>query len=159
MRQPSRFDKETDNEVTATFDLIDANTLPNERIRYVLIATRYKGKWLFCRHASRQSWELPGGKREHGESPFQAAKRELHEETGAKEFSLTPVTAYSIIKSDIRYGILYMADVTALSGSLHHEIAEIRLFDGLPEELRFPDIQPGLFDFAHNFVCRNNLLP
>ncbi|ONI79859.1 DNA mismatch repair protein MutT [Actinosynnema sp. ALI-1.44] len=30
----------------------------------------------------RKQWELPGGMREHGEFPRQAAVRELHEETG-----------------------------------------------------------------------------
>ncbi|MEU9930057.1 NUDIX hydrolase [Streptomyces anulatus] len=35
---------------------------------------------VFDRH--RQSWELPGGKIEDGESPRRAAMRELTEETG-----------------------------------------------------------------------------
>lgn len=154
MEQLSRFSDKT----AATFSIIDTATIPGESIRYVLIAARHKGKWLFCRHASRQSWELPGGKRERGESARQAAERELREETGAERFGLIPVTAYSIIKSDVRHGMLYMAEVTTLNNALHHEIAEVKLSDSLPSKLRFPDIQPGLFAIAQNFVCLDNLL-
>lgn len=154
MEQPSRFS----NEPTATFSMIDAAKIPDESIRYVLIAARHKGKWLFCRHAGRQSWELPGGKREQGESVRQAADRELREETGAEKFSLIPVTAYSIIKSDVRHGMLYMAEVTTLNNALHHEIAEVKSSDRLPDKLRFPDIQPGLFAIVQDFVRLDNLL-
>ncbi|SEQ20750.1 NUDIX domain-containing protein [Lentzea xinjiangensis] len=37
----------------------------------------------------RRQWELPGGMREHGESPHQTAVRELREETGIRGAGLT----------------------------------------------------------------------
>ncbi len=33
-------------------------------IKYAVIAARYQDKWVFCRHKSRSSWEIPGGRRE-----------------------------------------------------------------------------------------------
>jgi 8-oxo-dGTP diphosphatase len=37
----------------------------------------------------RKHWELPGGMREHEETPRQTAVRELHEETGIQAMDLT----------------------------------------------------------------------
>ena len=40
------------------------------------------GRLLLTRLSSRQTWTLPGGGIEHGETPVQAAVREVYEETG-----------------------------------------------------------------------------
>ena len=64
--------------------------VPEEKIRYSIVAARCEGKWLYCRKAGRQTWEMPGGHREAGESPLEAAARELHEETGAVVFIFSP---------------------------------------------------------------------
>ncbi|WP_088825253.1 MULTISPECIES: RNA deprotection pyrophosphohydrolase [Listeria] len=47
-----------------------------------LVIPFYEGKWLFTHHKKR-GIEFPGGKGEHGETPIEAAARELMEETGA----------------------------------------------------------------------------
>jgi 8-oxo-dGTP diphosphatase len=56
------------------------------------------GRVLLAERTSRQVaagfWELPGGKIEPGESPLQAAARELQEETGLVPSGLTPWLSY-----------------------------------------------------------------
>ncbi len=113
-------------------------------LKYAVIIAKYQGKWVFCRHRDRDTLEIPGGHREPGESILEAARRELAEETGASEFTLTPVCAYSFRD----YGMLYCADITALEGGLHHEIGEIELMDGLPDRWTYPLIQPKLMEEA-----------
>ena len=113
-------------------------------LKYAVIIAKYQGKWVFCRHRDRDTLEIPGGHREPGESILEAARRELAEETGASEFTLTTVCVYSFRD----YCMLYCADITALEGGLHHEIREIDLMDGLPDRWTYPLIQPKLMEEA-----------
>ena len=115
--------------------------------KYAVVIARYGGRLLWCRHRDRQTWEIPGGHIEPGESAMEAAARELQEETGATDFTLQPVCWYSAWRADgmpPSCGLLCVADVHAL-GDLHNEIAEVRPFDGVPDALTYPDIQPHLF--------------
>lgn len=69
---------------------------PDERLRFAVILAVHNEKWVFCRHKARQTYELPGGHRETGETVCAAARRELWEETGAREYTLAPVCAYGV---------------------------------------------------------------
>ena len=118
----------------------------NARQKYAVIIAKYDGKLLWCRHRNRDTWEVPGGHIEEGETAIEAAARELQEETGATDFILTPVCWYRLHFTDGRWGsvsLLCVADVHAL-GDLHSEITEVRTFDETPPSLTYPDIQPHL---------------
>ncbi|MCQ4950982.1 NUDIX domain-containing protein, partial [Bittarella massiliensis] len=54
-------------------------------VRFAVVAARHRGRWVLCKHRRRGTLELPGGHREPGENPEQAARRELWEETGATD--------------------------------------------------------------------------
>lgn len=51
--------------------------VPDELLKFAVILTMHNGKWVFCRHRERNTWEIPGGHREDGEDILSTAKREL----------------------------------------------------------------------------------
>ena len=119
-----------------------------EGYRFVVVYPRYRGRWLFTRHRLRDTWETAGGHIEPGEVPLMAAKRELWEETGAVEFDIAPVFDYwAGDDTGSAYGMVFMAEVHVLGEIPECEVsmAEVKLFDGLPEKLTYPGITPVLF--------------
>jgi len=121
--------------------------IADELLKFAVIMARHDSKWVFCRHKERDTYEIPGGHREFGESIDDTAKRELIEETGAIEFDITPVNVYSVtIDGATTYGKLYFAEIFALGLlSSESEIAETYHFTKLPDKLTYPAIQPELF--------------
>lgn len=117
-------------------------------IKFAVIASRYKDKWVFCKHKERSTYEIPGGHREEGETVSEAAIRELTEETGAKEFSIFPVCVYSVQRENEpeSFGMLYYAEITELEDDLHFEIESVHLSEELPSEWTYPLIQPKLIE-------------
>lgn len=123
----------------------DLNTIDDSKLKFAVIVTKYKGKLVYVRHKDRQTWEMPGGHREENESITNAASRELVEETGAKSFNITPICIYSVENNkDKSFGSLSYADVYEFDELPNYEIAEIKLFDKIPENLTYPLIQPYL---------------
>lgn len=120
------------------------------RHKYAVIIARHNGKFLWCRHEARDTWEIPGGHVEEGETAIEAAARELQEETGAEDFTLVPVCWYSAFRASSEphsLGLLCMADVHSL-GEQHSEIAEVQALDAMPSALTYPQIQPYLLEEA-----------
>lgn len=115
------------------------DSVEDKLLKYAVILARTEGKWVFCRHKDRTTWEVPGSHREPGEDILTTARRELWEETGATEFTLRPVCVYSV--GD--YGMLFTADITSFE-PLRFEIEELRITDSLPDSWTYPDIQPKL---------------
>ena len=134
--------------------------ISNELLIFAVIAAKYRDKWIFCRHKEHNTWEMPGGHREIGEDIADTARRELKEETGAVEFNISPVCAYSVTKDgQTTYGKLFFAEITEI-GDLppEMEIGEIILTDGLPLNLTYPDIQPHLFKRASQMQNKRTIL-
>jgi 8-oxo-dGTP diphosphatase len=121
---------------------------PDGVLTYSVISAKFEDKWIFVRHHKRTTWEIAGGHIEKGETSFEAAGRELMEETGAIRFNLNCISTYSVKKDgETGYGRLYLAEVFEL-GPIPDisEIAEITLLDFIPENPTHPDIQPYLFN-------------
>jgi 8-oxo-dGTP diphosphatase len=94
----------------------------------VLIAQRPAGR----HHAGL--WEFPGGKIDHGETPFDALRRELREE----------------LAIDIKSAVRVMTVVEPRpEGDLHLQAWRVLDYDGVPHAIEAPElrwIDPHLFD-------------
>lgn len=133
--------------------IYDKTPISDENIKFSVIAAKYEGKWVFCRRRDRETWEIPGGHREAGETPYDCAKRELWEETGALEFTLEPVTAYGVDAGGSEtYGELFFANITKVGNLPKYEIEETMLSDTLPDSLTYPEIQPRLYDYTQGWL-------
>ena len=108
----------------------------------VVVVCKYNDKWVFSRKKGKTSWEIPGGHIEEGESWLEAAKREMFEETGATDVSITPICVYSISK----YGLLCFGKINKLGPLPDFEIEEIGLFDTIPQELSYPGTHDKMFE-------------
>lgn len=125
-------------------------TVDDALLKFAVIITKSAGKWVFCKHKDRTTYEVPGGHREVGESIDETARRELYEETGATEYELKPICAYSVQKDSGQetFGMLYYAEVTSFEAELYSEIERIILREDLVENWTYPDIQPKLLEEA-----------
>lgn len=122
-------------------------------LKFAVIISVTEGRYVFCKHKERDTWEIPGGHREPGETILDTAKRELYEETGAVDFDIRPICVYSVIAKDNfdgeeSFGMLYYADIRSFERELHSEIERIVITDQLPKAWTYPLIQPELMKEA-----------
>jgi 8-oxo-dGTP diphosphatase len=123
-------------------------------VTYVVIATRYDGGWLFVRHRKRGGYELPAGHPDEGEDSVEAAVRELMEETGALDFTLEPVTYYSVDTGSCKkFGRLFLANVDTLGEITDkNEIEGVKVFRRLPRDMSLPEVMTFLYRTAAGYI-------
>ena len=124
-------------------------------LEFAVIISKSNGKWVFCKHKERDTFEVPGGHRENGEKIEDTAVRELKEETGAVDFNIKPVCVYSVkgktrVNENVAkesFGMLYAAEIFSFE-EIHSEIEKIVLSDDLIRQWTYPLIQPKLISEA-----------
>ena len=125
----------------------------DELLQFAVIAAKYQGRWVLCKHKERSTWEFPGGHREAGETIEAAAVRELYEETGAAEYRMVPVSVYSVTdqaqsgeKQAESFGMLFSAEISRFDQlPPAFEMEKIECFEKPPDNWTYPEIQPLLF--------------
>lgn len=134
-------------------EFCEIGQVDEHKLKFAVIVASYEDKWVFVKHKLRDTWEVPGGHREEGENINDTGKRELFEETGAKAFEIKPVCDYSVtIETTQSYGRLFYSKIIELGDLPDLEIGEVKLFNGLPEKLTYPDIQPHLYKKILSFI-------
>lgn len=136
------------------YDFVEDSSL-----KFAVIAAKYKGKWVFCKHKERDTYEIAGGHREKDEPILDTAKRELYEETGAESFALQPVCFYSVIgKNRVNesgeecYGMLYFAEIHRFGALPESEIEKVVFLEHFPAQWTYPEIQPKLIEKVESIL-------
>ncbi len=135
--------------------------IKDELLKFAVVMAKAEGKWVFCKHRERDTYEFPGGHREPGETIEEAAKRELQEETGAIDFAIRPLCIYSVRgKTAVNetadtesFGMLFVADIHSFEKELHSEIEKILITPHLVTNWTYPAIQPRLLEEARKRGC------
>ena len=122
-------------------------------LRFVVVCSFYKGQYLLSYHGGHRSWETQGGHIEQGETPEEAARRELYEESGVKDAELLPVCDYYAYDSEgASNGRVYAALVRSLGKLPPSEMSSFQVFAALPDNLTYPLVTPVLFDEARKII-------
>lgn len=122
---------------------------------FAVIAAKYQGKWVFCKHKERDTLEFPGGHWEMGERMEETARRELYEETGAREYMLYPIADYGVRREgrdEISWGRFFFAEITSFDALPEFEIEKIIITEDLPKAWTYPQIQPKLLERLNEWL-------
>ncbi len=130
-------------------------------LQFAVIFAKADGKWVFCKHKNRDTYEAPGGHREPGENILDTARRELFEETGAVDYDLKQIGIYSVIRKkegadadEVSYGMLYYAAIKEFGVLPDYEIEKIIIQEELPEAWTYPLIQPKLIEKVQQMLWK-----
>lgn len=121
-----------------------------EHYKYVVVLSFYDDKIVLSRHKDRATWETQGGHIERGETPLEAAKRELYEESGAVKFDMEPLCDYWAGNPETNVGaagVVFVAKIHEFADiPKESEMVEIKRFSSLPDNLTYEAITPVLFE-------------
>lgn len=111
-------------------------------LTFVMMVTKYQGRYVMLYNPERQQWEIPGGGINPGETPAETAHRELMEESSQLAASLVCRGVFKLwLKPDDRevYGALYTVEVNEMRDHVPNEESEkIALYtspDDVPDPL------------------------
>ena len=122
-------------------------------LRFVVVCSFYKGQMLLSYHSGHHSWETQGGHIETGETPENAARRELYEESGVTDAEIIPVCDYFAYDSEgSANGRVFAAIIHQLGQLPPNEMSSIQAFDAFPEKLTYPFVTPALFEEAKKMM-------
>ncbi|WLR50307.1 nucleoside triphosphatase YtkD [Bacillus tianshenii] len=137
-----------DNVVKLSFDDHPFSNTP----KHVWVICRFQNHWLLTKH-KRRGIEFPGGKVEKGETPHQAAIREVFEETGASVANLYYIGQYEVCgKGGTIIKNIYYADINKIEAQRsYYETEGPVLLDSLPDNLRTGE--------TFSFMMKDEVLP
>ena len=124
--------------------LFSLEEIKNPELTRVVCITKYNDKLVYVKHQDRNTWELPGGHIEEGETWQEACKREMYEETGAIDIEVEPICYYKIST----YGLLCFCKINKLEQLPSYEIEKIEFFTEEPKELTYPETHHLFYEKA-----------
>lgn len=124
-------------------------------LTFVLVAVEHEGRWLILYTSERRQWEIPGGAIEAGETPHDAAVREVFEETGQRAVRLVWKGLFKMrLQPDQRleYGGLCYAELDEISPFVAHEEADCIFFwehsTSTPVDGHFSELSEKLLEYC-----------
>lgn len=110
--------------------------------KHVWVICCHNNQWLLTHHL-RRGFEFPGGKVEEGETPEEAAVREVREETGGVVSDLEYIGQYKVLGKDkIIIKNIYFASISDVFEHTHYNETKGPVFlkeipDNIKEDRRF----------------------
>ena len=124
------------------------DTVDDSLLKFAVIISQSNGKWVFCKHKERDTYEAPGGHREAGEDILETAKRELQEETGLETAYMEQFGCFSDVNRDPRERVITIAYYALVRKS------EVKGGDDAADAHWFPIDNIPALAFDHDRILR-----
>ena len=69
------------------------DTVNDELLKFAVIISQSNGKWVFCKHKERDTYEVPGGHREDGEDILETDRKSTRLNSSHSRISRMPSSA------------------------------------------------------------------